>query len=58
MAVWIESSSGLGKGFGKLAVEAAMVSGRGVTVTGTPYTVLGSFSAIFTCCVFSVFTFR
>jgi hypothetical protein len=29
-----------------------------VTVTGTPYTVLGSFSTIFTCCVFSVFTFR
>ena len=29
-----------------------------VTVTGTPYTVLGSFSTIFTCCVFSVFTYR
>ena len=29
-----------------------------VTVTGTPYTVLGSFSANFTCCAFSVFTFR
>ena len=29
-----------------------------VTVNGTPYTVLGSFSKIFTCCVFSVFTSR
>ena len=29
MAVWIESSSEIGKGFGKLAVVAAMASGRG-----------------------------
>ena len=29
MAVWIESSSGVGNGFGKLDVVAAMASGRG-----------------------------
>ena len=37
---------------------AFFVAGIVVTVTGTPYTVLGSFSTIFTCCVFSVFTYR
>ena len=29
IAVWIESSSGVGKGLGKLAVVAAMASGKG-----------------------------
>ena len=29
MVVWIESSSGVGKGLGKLAVVAAMASGKG-----------------------------
>ena len=30
IAVWIESSSGVGKGLGKLAAVAAMASGKGM----------------------------